>query len=278
MGTKKSIISGPYDLGMGGGSGGGGGGITTVTVKPHEWPSNAVLGASTKININWNSAKDGTIDQSITGTIYLTVNDKQVETKRNQKQGIIEFDISDYIISGDNNIQIKILDMYGSTGITIGVINGVALELKSDFNNARAFEKEVNFTYTPIGNVAKTVYFYIDGEEHGYQVVTTSNEVQTYIIKDLTHGSHTLEVYFKALVGGEVTESKHLFYDIIYVTPGNTTPIIASDFKNFKQEQYISFNIPYLAYIYGRSQVEVSLSINGEIIRTYEVNTTDRHI
>jgi hypothetical protein len=36
MGTKKSIISGPYDLGMGGGSGGGGGGITTVTVKPHE--------------------------------------------------------------------------------------------------------------------------------------------------------------------------------------------------------------------------------------------------
>jgi hypothetical protein len=34
MGTKDSIISGPYDLGAGGGSGGGGGaGITTVTVQ-----------------------------------------------------------------------------------------------------------------------------------------------------------------------------------------------------------------------------------------------------
>jgi hypothetical protein len=38
MGTKKSIISGPYDLGMGGGSGGGGGGggVTSVTIKPYE--------------------------------------------------------------------------------------------------------------------------------------------------------------------------------------------------------------------------------------------------
>ena len=30
MGTKTSIISGPYDLGQGGG---GGGGVTTVTLK-----------------------------------------------------------------------------------------------------------------------------------------------------------------------------------------------------------------------------------------------------
>ena len=35
LGTKESIISGPYDLGMGGGSGGGGtgSGITTVEIK-----------------------------------------------------------------------------------------------------------------------------------------------------------------------------------------------------------------------------------------------------
>ena len=33
MGTKDSIISGPYDLGMGGGSGGGGGVVTTVRIK-----------------------------------------------------------------------------------------------------------------------------------------------------------------------------------------------------------------------------------------------------
>jgi hypothetical protein len=168
--------------------------------------------------------------------------------------------------------------MYGTTGITIGVINGVSLDLESDFDNTKAFEKEVNFTYNPIGDVAKTVYFVVDGQEHGYQVVTVSNETQTYIIKGLSHGAHTLEVYFRARVGGEVTESKHLFYDLICVTPGNSTPIIASDFKDFEQEQYISFNIPYRAYIYGRSQVEVSLIVNGEVIRTYEVNTTDNHI
>jgi hypothetical protein len=32
MGTKESIISGPYDLGQGGG-GGGGGSLTTITLK-----------------------------------------------------------------------------------------------------------------------------------------------------------------------------------------------------------------------------------------------------
>ena len=279
MGTKKSIISGPYDLGMGGGSGsGGGGGVTTVTVKPYEWPSTAVLGATSKVQITWTSAKDGAVDPTITGTVYLSVNDRQVETRRNQKQGIIEFDITEFVASGDNTIQVKILDMYGSTGITIGVVNGVSLDLESDFDNTSIFEKDINFTYNPIGDVAKTVYFYIDGEEHGYQVVTTSNEVQTYIIKGLTHGSHALEVYFKALVGGEVVESKHLFYDLIVSVPGNYTPIIASDFKALEQEQYISFNIPYRAYIYNRNQVEVSLKINDELIRTYEVNTTDIHI
>ena len=36
MGTKESIISGPYDLGAGGGSGGGG--VTKVSIRHVKWP------------------------------------------------------------------------------------------------------------------------------------------------------------------------------------------------------------------------------------------------
>ena len=32
MGTKESVISGPYDLGAGGGGGGGGSGVTDMNV------------------------------------------------------------------------------------------------------------------------------------------------------------------------------------------------------------------------------------------------------
>ena len=66
-------------------------------------------------------------------------NDKQVGTYPKQAQGELEFDISNYLVSGDNVIQIKILDMYGTTGLTVGVIEGVSLELKSTFNQESAY-------------------------------------------------------------------------------------------------------------------------------------------
>ena len=283
MGTKDSIISGPYDLGMGGGSGGGGGGVTTVRIKQVGWPAAATVGNSsnpTKIKINWSSVIGEDQQPTGTGTVYLIVNGKQVATYPKQAQGDLEFDISNYIISGDNNVQVKILDMYGTTGTTVGVIEGISLELKSNFNQETAYYGKIDFTYTPIGNADKKVYFIIDEDYQNAktEIVKSSNELQTYEIYGLSHGAHTLRVYFEATIGEQVVSSNSLFYDIIFVEENNLTPIIASEFDDFEQEQYISFRVPYRVFINNKSMAVVTLKANGKVIRTSEVATNGTHV
>lgn len=281
LGTKNSIISGPYDLGMGGGSGGGGGGVTTVSVKQVNWPAAASVGNAdvpTKITVTWSSVIGEDRTPTGDGTIYLSVNGKQVETRAKQRQGEIEFDITKYLISGDNSVQVKVLDMYGTTGITVGIINGVALKLSSNFDSSLAFYNKIDYTYTPVGNVDKKVYFEVDGKPYGDQTVKSSNELITYTISGLSHGAHTLRVYFEAVISGQTIQSNELFYDLTFVQAGNKTPIIASDFNNFNQEQYISFKIPYRVFIDGKNMAQVTLKANGAVIRTSEVTTNGVHV
>lgn len=273
LGTKASIISGPYDLGAGGGGSGGGGGLTTVTVKQHNWPTTVVVGANANITVIWSSTMGEDKTPTGNGTLYLSVNNKQVEVKANQAQGEISFNVTKYLIAGNNTIQIKVLDAYGTTGITVGTINAVTLELKSTFDATVSYTGVINYTYVPYGDVDKTVYFKIDGQPHGTQLVTSTGESQTYRISSLTHGAHSLEVYFTASVAGEIVTSNTLYYDLIYYIPGNETPIIASDFNELEQEQYINFNIPYRVFIYNKNLFDVSLIVNGTPIQNLTVNS-----
>ena len=274
MGTKDSIISGPYDLGAGGGGGGGGGGgVTSVSIKPHEWPATLVVGAKAELTVNWSSTIGEDKSPTGAGTLYLTVNAKQVEVRANVPQGLVTFDVSKYIIAGSNNIQIKVLDLYGTTGVTVSTVNAVTLELQSDFNADLAFTGTINYTYTPYGDVTKNVYFVVDGATIGTQVVKSTGESQTFQISKLSHGSHKLEVYFTSYVGGDLVKSNVLIYDLIYYVPGNTKPIIASTFSALEQEQYISFNIPYRVFIYNRNTFDVQLYVNGELLQGLTVGT-----
>ena len=277
QGTKDSIISGPYDLGAGGGSGGGGGGITTVSIKPHIWPSTVVVGAKTLVSINWTSIMGEDKEPTGDGTIYVSVNDKQVLVLPNKAQGIVEFDLSNYLAAGANNIQVRVIDAYGTAGILVRTTMAITLELKSTFNSNLNYTDFINYNYIPYGDVDKTVYFIVDGKQHGTQVVKSTGEQQTYRIQNLTHGSHTLEVYFKADINGEKVTSNSLFYDLVYYVSENTTPIIVSTFNKLEQEQYIAFNIPYRVYIDGRNEFEVSFLVNDEEINKTTVGTSEQY-
>lgn len=276
MGTKDSVISGPYDLGMGGGSGGGTG-ITTISIQRLNWPAVAVVGATTKLTIRWSSVYGEQKEPTGNGTIYLSVNNKQVEVLADQPQGDLTLDVSKYLTAGANNIQIKIIDAYGSSSLTVATINAVTLELKSSFNPGLNFSEFINYTYVPYGDVEKKVYFIIDGEEKGTQFVKSTGESQTFKITGLTHGSHTLEVYFTARINGVDVTSNSLFYDLVYFEENNTTPIIISTFNDLEQEQYIAFNIPYRVYVNGKNEYTVSFRVNGKEINKTTINTAEQY-
>ena len=191
------------------------------------------------MSYNWSSVIGEANEPTGSGTLYLTVNSKQVEVRSNVSQGIVTFDITKYVIAGTNNIQVKVMDMYGTTGINVSTINAVTLELTSDFNADLSYTGTINYTYTPYGDVDKTVYFVVDGKNKGTQRVKSTGESQTFQLSNLGHGSHNLEVYFVSVINGVAVRSNSLFYDLIYYVPGNTTPIIASTFNELEQEQFI---------------------------------------
>lgn len=182
MGTKASVISGPYDLGAGGGGGGGGSGVTdmkvSVTVDPETgnpmWPLYVAVGGKCIVGITWSSTRDGA--PTGRGTVYAYVSGKLVET-RTVNQGSLTFDFTDYIISGENKIEIRVVDTYSNTKNLIDIISGITLKLSSNFEDSLSYSGDVTFTYIPTGSITKNVFFIVDGVQYGEpEVVESSGE------------------------------------------------------------------------------------------------------
>ena len=266
MGTKDSIISGPYNLGAGGGGGGGTTEVTLTNVDPDTgealWPSATSLNSSTTIGIYWSSTRDGKATGA--GTMFLYINDTLV-SKKAVKQGRLDYDVTDYLVSGENKVEFKVTDAYSTSTNLIGNITGVTLQLNSSFNDSVSYTGKITYTYTPIGDVAKTVHFVVDDVDIGTTVVKTSGELCNYSIPAQSHGAHSLKVYFTALLDGEIVSSNTLKYDLICYESGVKTPIIASTFdETIDRTQYVGFNIPYRVYTPGRNTSSVNLYVNGE--------------
>jgi hypothetical protein len=157
---------------------------------------------------------------------------------------------------------VEVMDIYGSTTKAVSTIKGISLKLSSNFTaGATTFiNGNINYTYIPEGDAEKTVYFEIDGVPQTPVTTSVSKvEAKPYQIRGLSHGSHTLKVYFTANIGGQDIPSNTLFYDLICVDPNNPTPIIASDFTALNQEQYSSFEIPYYVYANGKTTLPITL-------------------
>lgn len=257
-----------YDFGIGG-TGGGGGDDTTVKVSAINWPSAASLDVPCVLQIEWSSYKEETMTGP--GTIIAYVNGTTVFTRNGVAQGLYEIDLTDKLISGTNKIEIRAIDAYGNSGRVVSFITGVSVRLDSNFDDNRIFYNVINYTYIPTGLIEKTTHFILDGIVVGKDIVSTSGEQQTHQFKNLTHGSHSLEVYFTCELEGNIVESNHLYYDLIYAVEGNKKPIIASTFKELEQEQYNSFNIEYRVFTPDHNLSEVDLLINDEVVQSLVV-------
>lgn len=256
--------------GIGGGGGGGGGeAISTITANNTMgwWSKTLSEGAQCVISMTWSSVADGvTLD---TGTATIKVNNATVATL-SVPTGAVNFDVTQYLGSGTNKVQIVFSDQFGSTTRPfVYTISVVKLEITSSFDPSVAYDDSFRFTYTPTGAIDKTVYFYVDGTLIGTQDIgTITGRQQSYMIPSQTHGSHTLLVYFEGEVNGETVRSNELFYDFIYLDPSSNQTIITSNFNQFTQQQYSSIVIPYTVYNPRSITADVTISANGTVVST----------
>jgi hypothetical protein len=266
-------IAGPYGPFAGGGGGGGGGNNAVVTItNTTGWLKKTISeGSACTLSFQWSSIED----EIPTGDGTLTVKvGNVVKSMINIAQGAVNVNVSNYLSAGANSVRLTVADVYGNTKSINFRITVVSMSISSSFDSVTPKNGAFQYTFTPVGNVEKTVYFEVDGQAIGTMVTTASNRQLSYTIPAQSHGSHTLKVYFTALIDSETVRSNELFYDLICIEDGITTPVIASDFRATTAEQYETLVIPYTVYVPDALSASVTLEANGEEVSTLTVDRT----
>ena len=197
----------------------------------------------------------------------------------------INIDVSPYLLSGENSVKLTCVDKYGNSESLVYNINVISLSLASSFDDsthirlAEDGSGSFRFDFTPTGgaDVAKTVYFVIDGEDESQaQTMTVTSSVigQTMWV-DLSnhnsHGIHTLDVYMAATINGILLVSNHLRYDLMVIDTTSNVPFISSFYAVDSVSQGDLVSIPYTVYDVNNDTPTVTLTIlhevDGELIQ-----------
>lgn len=275
MTSNNEVVVGPLGPFSGGGGGGGTGNNAVLTVSnTSSWLSKSIAsGAECVISLTWTSLEDELPTGN--GTLKVTVNGL-VKTTQDVAQGAVTVDIGKYLSTGANMVKVNVTDAYGN-GRTINYsVSVVDVSVSSTFDAGIPYSGPITYTYTPIGNVAKTMHFVVDGTELGTAEVSASGRQQSYVIPAQSHGAHSLLVYFTATVDGVEIRSNELYYELICTVAGEDAPIIVSSYRGTKAEQYASIVIPYMVYNPVSMTSAITLSANGKQVAALTVDRTQQ--
>lgn len=271
--SGNEVIEGPLGPFSGGGGGGGTGNNAVLTVSNTSgWLSKSIAsGAVCEISVTWSSLEDELPTGN--GTLKVTINGL-VKTTQDVAQGAVTVDIGKYLSTGANMVKVNVTDAYGN-GRTINYsVSVVDVSVSSTFDASVPYSGPITYTYTPVGNVVKTMHFVVDGTELGTAEVSASGRQQSYVIPAQSHGAHSLLVYFTAVVDGVEIKSNELYYELIYTVAGEDAPIITSSYRGTKAEQYASIIISYMVYNPGSMLAPIHLLANGRVVAALTVDRT----
>lgn len=244
------------------GGGGSGQGIKFKMVYDAEIPSNmtTIYKDTTKrtyIGFNWYSQYEDDGSSTGNGSIVINVNGVKIDQNTNVEQGDYRYDITDHLIRGSNSVQVILTDNAGNVRSLRWTITTVSLELASTFNAYQAYYENAIFTYTVTagGSFEKTVHFELYSAGTNKTIIwskdivsTTSGGISTQEIPFKGHGAYPLKVWVTANLNGAELISNELYYEIIFVSKNNGTPIIASSFAETEVTEYDNVSIPYLIW------------------------------
>ena len=256
----------------GGGGGSGGNNAVLAMVNNSGWITNTISDSEDCVfTFAWSSVEDGLV----TGNGFLDVKVNGVsKLNRNIAQGEITLNLKEYLGVGSNTVRISVTDVYGNQKTLALSVTIVSFSLTSTFDDSRTYSNNITFTYTPTGSATKVMQFIMDGTLIGSTEVTVSGRQQNFTIPVQSHGSHSFEVYFTAVVNENTVESNRLYYDIMFIEENNNTPIIASSFAVNKMSQYYTVSIPYVVYTPNSLTSDIKLIANGEEVSSLTVDRT----
>lgn len=255
-GTNITISSDGVISATGGGGGGGGTSMVTLTNLMDSAQITAAKGTPIDISFEYHSeAYDGD------GICSVYVNDLLKETTT-ALSGRNTVDVSQHVSEGVNTVKILCRDIYGNERFIMYSVIIIVLRNTSTFDDSITYNSgdEINFKYTAYGVGNKTINFVVDGVTMT-ETVSDNGKQHTKIFSGMPHGVHTLEVYSQMLVNNISLESDHLYFEILIVESGNTTPLISSSFKQTTATQGELISIPFSVYDELNPSTQVTLKI-----------------
>lgn len=200
------------------------------------------------------------------GVVTYNVNGVDVRSEKIEV-GIITFNAKQYLKKGSNTINVSVNPLPGDNGrgdsMTFNV-EVIDVTLNSNFNYQKIYKDVIDFNYTPVGAIEKTVHILLDGTEIYTETVVSSGIQRSYQIPKQSHGTHLIEAYMEAVVGGSTVTTNKLSYEIITAVDGNTTPIISMNYRNENDvTQYSLISIPYAVYKDDSVENNIELFINN---------------
>ena len=257
---------------VGGGGSGPAVGSTITIERIGESAITAVAGDPVVVKFRFTSVDSAGDDTgNATGTWY--VGNTKVATQTIM-QGENSFDITKYLHSGENQIRLTVVDSMETTGSKRWTANVVEFYLESSFDDSLFYSGEVTVRYTPYGSVEKKIDFALDGKSIGGTTTSVTGRQMTYIIPVQKHGSHLLEISMTAEINGKTVKSNVIKKDIMWVTEGETAPIISCAVTDYETKQYNKVSIEYTVYDPASSTSTVKLAVDGVTESTLTVGRT----
>ena len=273
---------GPLVAGSGSwnGQGGGGGGSqqTNNAIMSFKnvsgWATKTISASDTcLIDVNFTSTDDDIPTGA--GTLKIYVNGV-LKSTRGLNQGDSTVDVSSYLTTGSNLVNLTATDIYDNTRFVKVTVVVAQLTMRSSFDTSIPFSGSILFTCVPTGDVNKTVYYILDGEVLDAVEVATSGRQISYTIPAQEHGSHSLRVYAEAVIDGTEIRSNEIYFEFTCVDGSSDRPVITSSFNTTSVPQYSVVPVTYRVYTSRTDRLEVKLYINDALVSTQFVDRTEQ--
>lgn len=254
-------------IAIGGGGGGGGTPRSNLTTAISPLEQNVSIKATVKLAYHFL-----TTAINKTGTAKLYVNNVLKSTTQVTSGEDYEFNVTPYLKLGTNYFTIRTADDNGAEKILDFLVNGVQLVLTSNFNADLPMPNTFDYQYKITGTGTKTMHFVLDGEDT--QVVITSSGIDlTQHFENLSHGTHTLQVYTTAELDGTSMISNSFDYSLLTYDPSSSDIIMLSNFNTLTCMEGEHLRIDYKVYDPANLVTTVRMYINEELVMT---TTADR--
>ena len=264
---------GPFASSSGGGGGGSSDNASMSWQNNTGWVARTIAsGADCYITVTWSSIEDET--ETGPGSLQISVGGI-VRASYQVDQGLVSVDISQYLSTGSNSVDFRITDVYGNSRHTMFTVTVIAISISSTFDTSTQYESAIQFPYTPIGAVSKTVHFILDGQEIGTQQTSVSGRQMTYTIPAQSHGGHSIRCYFESEINGQTVRSNELYFEFVCIDPLGSDPIITSSYDQNVISQYTSAVIPFTVYNPSALTAEVEIYVDLNLVSTQTVDRTE---